>query len=155
MKILKKVKEIVSLKGELHFERWAIFECKKTALYFHRIHKADRDHLHSHPHSFISLILKGSYLEEITKNQKTLTYNWKRPLVCAYTNKIWFHKIKEILFGPVYTLVFVWGGNFEGDQWGYLVNNQSIPFEKYRQIKTKAKENNKSIEEYLYYGKNS
>lgn len=150
MKLFKKVKEIKSKSGEMHFERWAIIETKRFAWYLHRIHKADQDHLHSHPWNFYSLILKGRYLEEVfegTNNQNSFTYdNVKEPFQIAYTNKRWFHKIKQVLQGPVYTTVFVYGGSFEGDKWHYLVDYKAIPFTEYRELKTKAKERGISIE---------
>ena len=148
MKLFIKVKEIKSLSGEMHFERWAVIETKMFSLYCHRIHKADKDHLHSHPWNFVSMILKGSYLEEVEHNGK-ITFKVKSPLKIAYTHKTWFHKIHSIIKVPVYTLVFVWGGNFEGDKWHYLVGEKKVPFLTYRQIKTEAKKIGKSIEELI------
>ena len=153
MKFFTKVKTITSVKGELHFERWAIFESSLCSLYLHRIHKADKDHLHSHPWNFVSLILKGSYLEEVESTdvfgEFQSEFRVKKPFKVAYTHKTWFHKIKEILKAPIYTLVFVWGGSFEGDKWHYRVGNKKIPFTEYREIKIAAKQAGLSIEDYL------
>lgn len=150
MKLFSKVKEIVSKTGELHFERWAVIETKWFSWYLHRIHKADQDHLHSHPWHFVSVILKGSYRELVQKSPEEYSnFKLKSPGAVAFTNRRWFHKIECVLKKPVYTMVFVWGGNFEGDKWHYLVGGKAIPFEQYREIKHAAKVMGLTIEEFL------
>src|SRR4051812_19276202 len=118
MKILKKVKEIRSKKGELHFERWALLETSLFSVYIHRIHKEDRDiHLHSHPWNFISWVLKGSYDEESVNN----VIKTKRFLSFSKADKKYFHKIKQINNGPVYTLFITYGKH---QPWYYLTETK-------------------------------
>ncbi len=58
------VKEIVSKKGVVHFRRFRIIETPWFNLYLHKIYESDNEkHLHDHPFSFTSLVLKGSYKE--------------------------------------------------------------------------------------------
>jgi hypothetical protein len=151
MKFFKKVKTITSKEGELHFERWAIFESKWLSWYIHRIHKADRDHLHSYPWNFLSLILKGCYLEENAYDTADGSFctglKIKSPFTVTYCNKSKFHKINTIISGPVYTTMFVWG---DTQKWFYRVGKKRIPFEEYREIKAAAKEAGLSIEEYIF-----
>lgn len=110
MVFFKKVKEIRSKDGVLHFERFAIFEIKNFAsLYIHKIHESDKDpYLHTHPWNFISLILKGSYLEEVDTTESLIL---KTPGTISCAGRNFCHKIKEIIKGPVWTLFFVYGKN--------------------------------------------
>lgn len=65
---MKPVKEIRSKDGELHFQRWALFDNRWFGIYLHHILKADEDkHPHSHPWSFVAVILKGGYREGLIR----------------------------------------------------------------------------------------
>jgi hypothetical protein len=155
MKLFTKVKTITSKSGEVHFERWAIIETSRFAWYLHRIHKEDQDHMHSHPWNFVSLILKGSYLEDMTKNPRAVDsiLNVKKPFKIAFFDRSWFHSIRRIIDGPIWTMVWVWGGSFAGDKWHYLVDDGAyyykIPFDMYRIYKTRAKDNNLTLKQYF------
>lgn len=156
MKLFKKVKTITSRTGVVHFERWAIVETSLFAWYLHKIQKEDQDHMHSHPWSFISLILKGAYIEELRKDpdsQKTI-FNIKSPGTFGYFSKNWFHSIRTVVWSPVWTTVFVWRGSFEGDKWKYIVDDDTggkyiIPFDVYREYKTEAKKEGVKFISYL------
>lgn len=145
MKLFRKVKTITSKSGAVHFERWAIIETKWFAWYLHKIQKEDQDHMHSHPWNFFSIILKGSYLEEVQKNpnSRETILNLKKPFKAAFFDHRWFHSIRRIVNGPIWTTVFVWGGSFAGDKWHYLVDAgeyyYKIPFDIYRAYKSGAK----------------
>lgn len=59
------IKEIKSKLGILHFQRWRIVQTPWFSIYIHRIFREDEDqHCHSHPWSFVSFILNGSYTEK-------------------------------------------------------------------------------------------
>jgi len=140
MKILSKVKEIRSRTGELHFERYAILELSFFSIYIHRIHKSDKDpHLHSHPWNFATLTLKGSYLEKYFNTdlfcERQESVRVKSPGSFASADRNYFHKIEEILDGPVYTLFVTWG---KPENWHYLVNNTRIESNTYRHLKHSA-----------------
>ncbi len=128
MKFFQKVKTIQSKSGDVHFERWAIFETSWLSLYIHKIHKEDKDlHLHSHPWNFISIILRGSYLEETPGK-----LNVKKFLTISKMRKGNFHKIRSIISGPVYSLFLTYG---KKEPWYYLVGVNKIESEEYRRIK--------------------
>lgn len=148
MKMFRKTKSITSKAGVLHFERWAIIETSLFALYLHRIHQPDKDHHHSHPYGFCSLILRGSYLEELCNAQGIISQRVKSPGVVGCTPKTVFHKIKDVLRGPVYTVVLV-GGDFENQEWGYLVNGKYVDNRRYRDLKVEAKKSGARIESYV------
>ncbi len=137
MKILTKIKEIKSKTEELHFQRFAIIDCKYFGLYIHKIFKEDKDlHLHSHPWNFISLILKGSYVEKREwinpfKEIQHETY-LKDLFTISKANTKFFHKIERIVKGPVWSLFFVYN---KQTVWYYRVNDDLVESNEYRNIK--------------------
>lgn len=140
MKLFSKVKEIKSKAGELHFERFAIVELSFFAIYIHRIHKADKDpHLHSHPWNFATITLKGSYLEKYLNTdifcEPQEAERIKKPGSFSNGDREYFHKIEEILDGPIYTLFLTWGLS---KPWYYFVNENKIESSVYRQMKHSA-----------------
>jgi hypothetical protein len=52
--------------GTPYLRRWRIFECPWFGVYLHRIDGPDegRD-LHDHPWPFVSIVLRGGYIEEV------------------------------------------------------------------------------------------
>lgn len=149
MIILRKIKTITSRSGEVHFERWAIIETSKFAVYLHKISKPDSDHLHSHPYPFFSMILKGSYIEEFTDSTiEHVITRTKSPLSVGVTPLTRYHKIKSIVCGPVFSIVAL-VGSFESTEWGYLVNNSSVDNNRYRELKNKSRIGNSKIEDLI------
>lgn len=140
MKLFSKVMEIRSRTGELHFERFSIIELPWFAIYIHKIHKADKDpHLHSHPWNFATLTLKGSYVEKYLNTdlfcEKQEAERVKSAGSFASAGRTYFHKIEEILDGPVHTLFVTWGRH---ENWNYLVNGVRIESSTYRHLKHSA-----------------
>jgi len=138
MKFLTKVKEIKSRLGVLHFQRYAVIETDKFAVYIHKIHEADKDlHLHSHPWNFISLILKGSYIEKFLGKdlfwEDQEFFRIKSFLSFSKGNRSYFHKIERIRKGPVYSLFVTWGKH---QNWFYKMEDGSqIESDHYRLLK--------------------
>lgn len=141
MKLFTKVKEIRSKSGELHFQRFGIIETKWFGLYIHRIYKEDKDlHLHSHPWNFKTIVLNGMYIErylgrdvfndpqEFTRVRGRLSY--------ASGDRNYYHKILEIVRGPVTTLFFTYG---QHGPWYYNVNGTQIESDLYRSLKNTGK----------------
>ncbi len=129
--MFKLVKEIRSKEGILHFKRWSIISTKWLSVYIHYINQADEDkHLHDHPWSFWSVILKGGYIE-LTESGR----NHRRFLHMAFRKKNTPHKI-EVLIHPTWSLVITGPG---GRQWGYKVGNIWIDNIAYRQMKRENK----------------
>ncbi len=134
------IREIVSKKGEVHFQRYRILQTSLFSIYIHHILKSDEDkHPHNHPFSFLSIILKGGYVERLwnLKNNKyEMDYTASLAGSYIYRNTKQFHHIT--LVDPTWTLVFV--GKRTNDKWGYLLNNQSIlDNESYRILKNTGK----------------
>lgn len=128
MKFFQTVKEILSKQGELHFKRFAIIETARLSLYIHTILLADEDlHLHSHPWNFISLILKGSYLEETP-----FGWNEKKFLTLSTMGRNQVHKIERITKGSVFSLFLTYG---EHKPWFYQVGTEQVESSEYRALK--------------------
>ena len=133
----KMVKEIRSRTGELHFQRYAILETTVFSIYIHRIFKEDKDlHLHSHPWNFVSMILKGAYMEKYLS-----TDIFREPQVCerlksagtfSSGDRKFFHKIQSIVSGPVYSLFITYG---KRKYWYYNVDGDEIESPVYFQMK--------------------
>lgn len=122
MKFFQKVKEIRSKTGELHFQRWAVFETSLVSLYIHKILKEDKDlHQHNHPWNFVSIILKGCYLvsELFAEDYSHLYLRHKSFGSVTKMTYDDFHKIVKIEKGPVWSLLLAYG---KRKSWGYLVN---------------------------------
>ncbi len=130
--IFKKIKEIKSKEGVLHFKRWRILYTPWFSINLHGIYKADEDkHLHNHPWNFIGIILRGCYTERLEGVPAKIRFPGN---IQKRTKKV-FHKINTLHSKAVYTLNFMWGTE-EGD-WGYKVDGKYIDHETYRELKYK------------------
>jgi len=126
----RRVKEIRSRQGVLHFERFAIFQTSIASLYIHRIFKADEDdHLHSHPWNFLTVVLAGAYEALDLDGRKR-----KGPLSVSWMPRTGVHKIAAILDGPVTTLFLAFGRR---QPWFYWVNGARVDSETYRTNKNR------------------
>ena len=127
--IFKKVKEIISKEGVLHFRRWQVIKTRWFAIYIHAIYKADEDkHLHNHPFNFFNIILKGSYTERLPNFKLNPRFAGNS----VYRQRDQFHKIDDLHSPVVYTLNVMW--NFR-DTWGYEVRGRYVDHETYRKMK--------------------
>ena len=126
------VKEIRSKTGELHFQRWRLFSCPWYRIYLHKICLPDYDeHRHDHPWNFISLILKGGYLEKFaTVSNYNLVFNeLRKPGALVKRSRDDVHKVEKLLSDSNWSLVFAWG---KYENWGYRVDDQWIDHKSYR-----------------------
>ncbi len=67
MKLYQERREITKDNGQLYMVRWYIFKCESFNLMLHKILISDHEYCHDHPWNFISLILKGGYVETVEK----------------------------------------------------------------------------------------
>lgn len=108
------VKEIKSKEGHVHFRRYRLLELPIFRIYLHQILKADEDGVeHDHPWDFLSIILKGGYVEQ--KNKKLIA---RLPGSIGICTRPFHHLLYEI-FSPTWTLVFAWG---KRTNWGYFTD---------------------------------
>jgi len=127
--IFKKVKEIISKEGVLHFRRWQVVKTRWFAIYIHAIYKADEEkHLHNHPWNFWSFVVKGSYTERLLN----FKLNPRFAGTSVYRQRDQFHKIEDLHSPVVWTFNVAWGFR---DTWGYSVNGNFIDHVEYRKRK--------------------
>lgn len=106
--------------------RWNLFGCKWFSVKLHKILLSDDACLHDHPWTFISLILRGGYVEE--------TFSGKRlygPGSILYRPAWWAHRLE--IFQPAITLVITFK---KQRQWGFFTKFGWIAHNKYNQSKT-------------------
>ncbi len=127
--MFKKIKEIKSKDGVLHFRRWRILSLPFLKINLHGIYMHDEDkHLHNHPWNFISIVLKGWYSERLEGDKINVRY----PGNIAMRKKDAFHKIDSLQSKSIYTLNFMWG---KQEVWGYKVKGKFVDHETYRELK--------------------
>ncbi len=133
VKMFKPSKEIVSKEGIVHFRRWTAMTTPWFSVYVHQILEPDSDeHLHNHPWSLRSLVLRGQYVEKM-QIQEGMAYTLRKPGHYAFRSLSDYHKIDEVVDGPVWTLNLV--GKRENDDWGYLTSVGPMPNLSYRSLK--------------------
>lgn len=131
---MKLIKEIKSKLGELHFRRWRVISLPWFAIYIHGIYKADEDmHLHNHPWKIWTMILWGGYVEQLRNVGVSNSPRIRKPGHMAYAKLSDFHKIKEMIKSPTYTLAIV--GRRINEDWGYMVDGKFVDHKTYRNNK--------------------
>jgi hypothetical protein len=85
---------------DVYLDRVYVIQTPWFGIMFHRIFRPDNQRdLHDHPWSFLSFVLRGSYVEDTPNGLRRVRWwNWKR----AEDR----HSIREVSRRPVWTLVF-------------------------------------------------
>lgn len=127
--------------GKPYLTRWIVFECGWFGFYVHKFWDSDYERaLHDHPWNFVSIVLKGSYLEwtdntVITRKAGSIAYR-------SCTHK---HRVELTDKKPVWTLMFV---SKRLRPWGFWPSTGWCHWRKFDQ------ENNVCGDKVLYtYGK--
>lgn len=112
--------------GNPYMRRW-ILTTPVGAIRLHHIIRADRDrYLHDHPFDFVSIILKGFYVEELPLNRSGANARPGGPRmsrVVRWVNRARaqeFHRISEVSEGGVWTLVFA---QKSMKPWGFMTED--------------------------------
>ncbi|SRR6266496_1268817 len=98
--------------------RWELFRLRKRAIYLHHFVGDDwsRD-LHDHPKRFISIGVKGRYIEETPRGERVYRAPWIRTFPATH-----IHRLRMINKADCWTIVIVlktvreWGF-WHGSQW--------------------------------------
>lgn len=115
--------------GQEYLRRYFILESKWLRIYLHRIGASDADPcMHDHPWWFVSIILRGGYLEHTPRGILR-----RRPGNVAYHPLGWLHRLE--LSAPAWTLLI--GGPVER-QWGFMTPSGWQSFEDYNRSKQDA-----------------
>lgn len=131
---------------DVYLTRWRIVQTPWGGVYLHAIRRPDHDrHLHDHPWSFASIILRGGYVEEREtsaavaiaianmRDNHGLDLGRRRKFGVARVNVVRrgaFHSIRRLLRVPTWSLVLV-GPRRSG--WGYATAFGVIPHEPYHE----------------------
>jgi hypothetical protein len=129
--MFKLVKEIRSKIGVLYFKRWELLKLPFGYIYLHQILRADEDgHLHDHPYDFVSLIIKGGYIEQVDSGK--VFFRNRKLLSAVYMPATGiYHKIYK-LHAPTWSLVFA---SNRKHHWGYKYKDGWVSNEEYRRLK--------------------
>ena len=91
--------------------RFEILHTRRLRVYLHHIMRSDAErHLHDHPWSFVSIILRGGYREHTMDGSR----DYKAPAI-LFRPATWAHKLE--LQQPAWTLVFA---TKTVRRWGFL-----------------------------------
>lgn len=119
---------------------WRWFVPEGFCVRVHRIMRPDGDrHLHSHPFNFRTIILGGSYIEEVPDPSIGVEIQaafripfWAYMRKRGYTGKCpygGFHRIASVETGGALTLFIMWGG--KRDDWGFMTETGYVPNQEY------------------------
>lgn len=122
MKFFKRKKVIVREDGKPYLVRWNLFECRWFSIKLHRILISDDDCLHDHPWSFISIILRGGYVEQSEKSFKLYGVG-----SILFRKATWKHRL--IIYQPATTLVITFK---RVRSWGFWTKQGWIHWANYK-----------------------
>jgi hypothetical protein len=97
---------------KIYICRWRLVQTPQFGVYLHRIDMDDGSRpLHDHPWSFLSIILRGGYTEELDDRIR----DWRTGSI-HFMRAVGRHSIRKLLRTPTWTLVLV--GARQRD-WGF------------------------------------
>lgn len=118
--------------GSLYMRRLRLIQTPWFAVYLHKIVRPDADReLHDHPWDFVSLILRGGYIEETEGRGPGFTYRqkvWRKPFRLVRHKAEDFHRIDALSDVPAWTLVFCGRRRRE---WGFKTDKGWVRWDQY------------------------
>lgn len=94
-------------KGNLYLRRWRVIQTPLCSLYLHKIVRGDSDpFVHDHPWVFLSIILRGGYVE-VRRDNFTHQLRERHVRWWNYMSRDDAHYIKTLDRNPTWTLLFV------------------------------------------------
>lgn len=106
-------RRLIGLGDDIYIDRWYVIQTPWFGIMFHRIFRPDNQRdLHDHPWSFLSFIVRGSYIEDTPDGPKfRCLFNYKRAEDA--------HSIRQVSRSPIWTLVFT---GPKRRKWGFWVD---------------------------------
>ncbi len=101
--------------------RWTLFTCPLFSIKFHKILVSDYDCMHDHPWAFITLLLKGGYVEHTPTGSKIY-----HPGRLLYRPAKYVHRLE--IHQPCYTLVVTFR---KVRSWGFITKRGWVPWRQY------------------------
>lgn len=109
--------------------RWNLFECPLFSIKLHKIMVSDDACLHDHPWTFISIILKGGYVEESWTHTNNSNNHVRRigkklygPGSILFRPSYYAHRLD--IYQPAWTLVITFR---KTRQWGFFTKDGWVP----------------------------
>lgn len=121
----------------LYLTRWVLLGSRygppgSRAVFLHRFHRSDPDHLHDHPWGFVSVILAGGYWEHTPADPKNpagpTRRRWYSPGRILVRPADWRHRIELAPGRKCWTLIF---RGVKLKEWGFFCPNGYIDWRKY------------------------
>jgi hypothetical protein len=110
-----------------YLTRWRIIQTPWFGIYLHCIRTIDKDDaLHDHPWPFVSIILRGGYLEERPTHAKRRGF-----LSIAFRKATDLHRIVMLTRTPTWTLVFA---GPRKRRWGFQTENGWVNYREYLKL---------------------
>lgn len=149
-----KRKEIYRGDDKLYLIRYSLFSCKWFAIKVHHILLSDDDCLHDHPWAFVTMLLKGAYIEESGGGGVLQGVKWESPAHLTgeeyradtdwvvykagnilYRKAEWAHRLILEPGKTVWSFVITFKKQRE---WGFFTPNGWVKWFKYRSTGSKC-----------------
>lgn len=121
----------VAIAGDVYMRRWRFFSTRWFSLRVHQIMRSDADReLHDHPFAFLSLILRGGYVEHRADGSSRTC----RAPALVFRRAETLHRL-ELLDGPTWTFVVTGPRRRE---WGFMTADGWVTWEAFTAGKQKT-----------------
>lgn len=119
---------ITSKDGSEYLTRWTVMTLGIFGrIVVHYFHRPDEDEeQHDHPWWFISIILRGWYVEELGGEGRMIH---RRAGSIAFRQAAVPHRVSAISHGGVWSLL--WTGPDTGREWGFYTKRGWVPWRKF------------------------
>ena len=125
---LKKIISLVPVYGHIYgyLHRWQILSFWKLSIRIHRIHIPDgTPFLHTHPFSYLSIVLQGGYSETVLGPKEFLNCKFHRPGSFIFRRSSTAHRITAVQKNCT-TLFFAWSSCGKETQGWTLLRHPNI-----------------------------
>jgi len=113
---------------ELYLRRYILLRCPWFEIFVHRIHTPDTDrHLHDHPWSFVSFVLRGWYIETVPEPVSGLPLRFIQRTWFNYKRATDRHRI-TLVSPNLWTLILTGPRRRE---WGFVVDGVWVHYREY------------------------
>jgi hypothetical protein len=112
------------------FLKWTLVSTRYFRIFFHKFNGPDwAIDPHDHPAAFVSVGLKGSYIEQVYDSGGKVLYErqWRAPWIRFFPRNH-IHRMSWVSPRGAYTLCFV---TYWQREWGYLVDGKMIVYRDY------------------------
>jgi len=121
--------------GDIYLTRFHLFQTPLCSVMIHWINLPDpQPDLHDHPNDFISLVVRGGYVEEIPDPKDVGAILIRRIRYINFVQAKNRHRILDVK-KPTVTLVLA---NRVKRNWGFWVDGEFVPWREYTKLSAKG-----------------